>query len=248
MGSLAMRDIMGVEVVAATSDDVIACLEQALDAGPAVQVAFLNAHASNLAADDPAFARVLRGCMVLNDGIGVDLASRRLHAERFPENLNGTDFVPKLLVELTAPRRIYLVGAEAGVAERAAATIGRLAPHHRVVGVQDGFFDRADEADVVASIAAARPEVVLVAMGNPKQELFVARHAAAMGAPVVLGVGALLDFLSGRVSRAPAWMQRWRLEWLYRLALEPGRMWRRYLVGNARFLLRLARTQKPAPR
>lgn len=244
MGSLAVRDIMGVEVVVATSDDVVDRLAQALDEGPAAQVAFLNSHASNLAAQDPAFAKVLRDCMVLNDGIGVDLASRRLHAAPFPENLNGTDFVPKLLAELTVPRRIYLLGGEAGVAERAAEAITQTAPHHQVVGVRNGFFDVADERGVANAIAAVRAEVVLVALGNPKQELFVAEHAVAMGAPLVISVGALLDFLSGRVRRAPEWMQRWRLEWIFRLALEPGRMWRRYLVGNVRFLLRLARTPK----
>ncbi|WP_319804479.1 WecB/TagA/CpsF family glycosyltransferase [Nocardioides malaquae] len=242
--SLPVRDVMGVEVVAVPAADVVAHLARALDEGRRLAVAFLNAHASNVAASQPRFARALDEALVLNDGVGVDLASRRLHGSPFPENLNGTDFVPRLLAELVEPRRLFLLGGRPGVAEAAAEVLAQRAPQHRVVGTRDGYFTDDEAAAVAAEVAASGAEVVLVAMGNPRQELFVAEHGAATGATLLLSVGALLDFLSGRVERAPARVQRWRLEWVYRLALEPGRMWRRYLVGNVRFLLRLARTPR----
>lgn len=242
--SLPVRDVMGVDVVAATIEAVVDHLAQALRERRRIAVAFLNAHASNVAAHDPAFARALRSALVLNDGVGVDLASRRLHGEPFPDNLNGTDFVPRLLTDLEEPRRLFLLGGKPGVAEAAAQAIGRLAPQHHVVGLRDGYFADGEAVDVATEVATTGAEILLVAMGNPRQELFVAEHGAATGATLLLSVGALLDFLSGRVERAPRWVQRWRLEWVYRLALEPGRMWRRYLVGNVRFLVRLARTSR----
>lgn len=242
--SLPVRDVMGVDVVAASAGTVVDHLAAALHARRRVAVAFLNAHASNVAAHDPAFARALDAALVLNDGVGVDLASRWVHGASFPENLNGTDFVPRLLADLEEPRRLFLLGGKPGVAEAAAQALGRLAPQHVVVGVRHGYFADGEAAGVAAEVAATGAEIVLVAMGNPRQELFVAEHGAATGATLLLSVGALLDFLSGQVERAPEWMQKWRVEWVYRLALEPGRMWRRYLVGNAQFLLRLARTAR----
>lgn len=240
--ALELRDIMGVAVVAASTQQVCAHLDDELSAGRPVRLAFLNAHTSNLVAADEEFGRVLAGFTVLNDGVGVDLASRHLHGKPFPDNLNGTDFVPRLLGRLAVPRRIYLLGGQAGVAEAAADTLAVIAPQHTVVGVQHGYFDPAHAPTVTARVAQARADIVLVAMGNPTQEFFVAEHFDEMGAPLVIGVGALLDFLAGRVPRAPAWLRRLRLEWLYRLMWEPGRLWRRYLVGNLRFGLRLLRS------
>lgn len=242
--SLPERDIMGVPVVAAPGDEVVAHLAGELAAGRRTEVAFLNAHASNLAAADVAFAAALRRATVLNDGAGVDLASRRLHGAPFPENLNGTDFVPRLLAGLAEPRRIFLLGAAPGVAEAAADVLAGLCPQHRVVGVHHGFFTDEEAPGVARRIAGTGAEVLLVAMGNPRQELFVAEHGAATGATLLVSVGALLDFLSGRVERAPHWLRRLRLEWVYRLVVEPRRMWRRYLVGNVRFLVALARVER----
>lgn len=242
--SLPLRDILGVPVVAAPGDEVVAHLAGELAAGRRTEVAFLNAHASNLAAADDSFASALRRATVLNDGAGVDLASRHLHGAPFPENLNGTDFVPRLLGGLTQPRRVFLLGAAPGVAEAAAEELARLCPQHRVVGVHHGFFADHEASAVARRVAQAQAEVLLVAMGNPRQELFVAEHGAATGAILLVSVGALLDFLSGRVERAPRWVRRLRLEWVYRLAIEPRRMWRRYLVGNVRFLVALARVRR----
>ncbi len=240
---LPTRDIMGVAIVAATAAEVIAHLDEAVAAGQGVRLAFLNAHGSNIAARDPDFRRTLKDFMVLNDGIGVDIAARVLHGARFPENLNGTDFVPCYLERTTAPRRLYLLGGQPGVAEAAAQSIRARTPHHEIVGLRDGYFGEHEAGDVIAAIAAARPDVVLVAMGNPVQEFFIARHFGAMGCGVAIGVGALLDFQSGRVSRAPAVFRRLRSEWVYRLALEPRRLWRRYILGNSQFIYRLLRTR-----
>ncbi len=239
--TLVTRDILGVAVTSAPMDAMIAHLDARLEAGERIKLGFLNAHASNLAAKIPAFRAALHGFLILNDGIGIDIASRRLHGERFPENLNGTDFVPAYIQRTAKPRRIYLLGGRPGVAEDAAARLKTLAPRHQIVGVQNGYFPPDETAAIVAAIAAARPDILLVAFGNPAQELFIARHFADLGVPLAIGVGALLDFLSGRAVRAPGVFRAARIEWVWRLAREPGRLWRRYLLGNSQFLWRVIR-------
>lgn len=242
--SFETRDIMGVRVTAARAGEVIAWLDGALSRGERIKLGFLNAHTSNLAAADPAFRAVLDGFTILNDGVGVDIASRRLYGARFPENLNGTDFTPRLLAGIARPLRLYLLGAQPGVAAAAAARIAAIAPQHPIVGIRDGYFPAGERGAVAAAVAAQKPDILLVAMGNPAQEMFIAERFDELACGLAIGVGALFDFLAGRVARAPRWMQRVRLEWLYRLWLEPGRLWRRYLLGNSQFLWRLLRTPK----
>jgi exopolysaccharide biosynthesis WecB/TagA/CpsF family protein len=239
------RDVMGVAVLVATTDEAIAHLEAEHAAGRRRSVAFLNAHTSNLAAADETFTRALADFTVLNDGVGVDVASRWLHGEAFPENLNGTDFLPAYLRAIRDPLRIYLLGGRPGVAAAAGEKLLALAPHHEVVGARHGYYDPADVEAVIADIVEVRPDILLVAFGNPQQEQFLAQYAEALDVPLAFGVGALLDFLAGRVERAPVWVRRLRAEWVWRLLVEPRRMWRRYLVGNVTFLLRALRTPRP---
>jgi exopolysaccharide biosynthesis WecB/TagA/CpsF family protein len=236
---LPARDIMGVAVTAATANEAVKALDARLARREPIMLAFMNAHTSNLAGADESFRTLLNRFTVLNDGVGVDIASRVLHGESFPENLNGTDFVPHYLAQTSRQFRFFLLGARPGVADEAAAALLRLAPQHTLAGTRDGYFPPDEAHRIAAEIAAARANVVLVALGNPAQERFIADHFAASGAQLAIGVGALFDFLSGRVSRAPALVRRLRIEWIYRLALEPGRLWRRYILGNFKFISRL---------
>ncbi|HAH11038.1 MAG TPA: glycosyltransferase, partial [Alphaproteobacteria bacterium] len=233
-------DIMGIKVRAATAPEAVAFLDRHLDgSAPPLKLAYLNAHTSNLAASNPAFTETLTRFVVLNDGIGVDIAARLLHAKRFPANLNGTDFTVRYLAETRHTLRLYLIGSQDGVAAQAAEHLAQLAPRHTIVGTQHGYFapERGDE--VLAALRQAQPDLVLVAFGNPAQEFWIDQHAEATGARLLIGVGALFDFLSGRVSRAPQWVRDARFEWAYRLALEPRRRARRYLAGNPYFLARV---------
>jgi exopolysaccharide biosynthesis WecB/TagA/CpsF family protein len=237
--TLVTRDILGVTVTSAPMSEMIATLDARMASGERIKLAFLNAHTSNLAGANPEFAAVLRDFTVLNDGIGVDIAARRLHGERFPENLNGTDFTPALLAQIKRPLRLFLFGGRDGVALAAGAKIAEIAPQHTIAGTRHGYFTPPEEPAIVAEIAAARPDILLVALGNPAQELFIARHSDALGGNMQAGVGALLDFLSGRVARAPAFFRKARIEWIWRLGREPGRLWKRYLLGNSQFLWRV---------
>jgi alpha-1,3-mannosyltransferase len=176
----------------------------------------------------------------MNDGIGVDAASQILFGSRFPQNLNGTDFTPCYFQRTRNNYRIFFLGSSSGVAERAAARlIAMCGGRHQIAGCQNGYSREGDTIGIVAKIAASGADVLLVAMGNPLQERWLAANLETTGCRLGFGVGALFDFLSGDVRRAPAWVRAARLEWAYRLAREPGRMWRRYIVGNPVFLMRV---------
>lgn len=165
---------------------------------------------------------------VVNDGIGMDLASLLIHRRRFAENLNGTDFIPYLCTQRARPLRFFLLGSRPGVAVQAARhLVEKLG--QQVVGTCDGYAEYAEAGDgLVGRINASGAEVVLVAFGNPGQEAWILDHCAASDAPVMFGVGALLDFLSGNARRAPSWVRTLHLEWLFRLCLEPRRLLKRY--------------------
>lgn len=201
-------------------------------------IVLANAHTLNCTAVDPAYRAVLqRAALVLRDGVGVELAAK-LTGQRLEYNFVGTDFVPLLLAAVAAPRvRVFLYGGAAGVAPAAAEALQRFSPAIEIAGCDDGY---GDPEVTVERILAAAPDVLLVARGNPLQETWIDANLARLNVRLAIGVGALFDFLAGRVVRAPRWIRRMRMEWAYRLWLEPGRLWRRYLVGNVVFMSRIA--------
>lgn len=239
--AVTFRRILGIRVASLSRDEAVSLLSGFIRKKTFTKVGFLNAHNANVACSDKEFAAALEDFLVLADGIGVDIAARWLYGAPFPANLNGTDFVPALLVAADKPLKVALLGASRENAERAAARLGEIAPQHRFVVIHDGFFTAQEEPAIIASLAALRPDILLVAMGVPRQEFWIARNLRQEHCTLPIAVGALLDFLSGSVPRAPEWMRRLRLEWLFRLVIEPGRLWRRYIVGNPLFLLRVLR-------
>ncbi|HET7486304.1 MAG TPA: WecB/TagA/CpsF family glycosyltransferase [Acidimicrobiales bacterium] len=250
-------DLLGVPVAAATAAEALAAIRRLGENGTPASVFYANAHSLTLAADDRRYGEVLRGAsLVLNDGSGVAIAARA-QGVRFPENLNGTDFTPRLLAMAAEEGwKVFFLGGRPGVAERAAARLADAIPGLRIAGTHHGYLPDGGDAHMAARIAATGADVVVVAMGNPKQEEWIAAHGPATGARLAVAVGAFLDFAAGEVPRAPAWMNRWGVEWLFRLRCEPRRLWRRYLVGNPVFLSRVAAdwarrrrsgTARPAP-
>lgn len=176
--------------------------------------------------DDPALTLV-------NDGVGMDLAALARHRRRFTENLNGTDFVPLLLREAGRPLRVFLYGARPAVVVEAARVITHEHGGHTIVGCQSGYHDAS--LDVAALVREARPDLVLVALGNPLQERWILDHRDGLPGCLCIGVGALFDFMAGHATRAPGWVRRSRLEWLFRMAREPRRLWRRYTLDALKF-------------
>lgn len=242
MSDLPMIDLLGIPVVKAAPGDALQAVERLAERSAPALVAYVNAHTLNLAHGDPGYHALLRSvALVLNDGVGVSLAAR-MKRDRFPANLNGSDLNPMIL-ELAARRgwSVYFLGAAPGVAEEAARRMTDKIPGLVVAGTRDGYFSRADDSAVAAAIKDTGAEVVMVAMGNPLQEKWLEANLAATGARLGVGVGAFFDFAAARVVRAPAWVNKIGLEWVWRLLQEPGRLWRRYVVGNPLFLWRAAR-------
>jgi len=229
------RSILDVPIQATNKRGAFNLLERSLGRGTRDVVAFGNANLLNLARRDGGVRDALRKFIVLNDGIGADIASRVLFGSKFAENLNGTDFVPYFLLRLRRGVRVFLLGARPGIAERAASALLRECPQHSVVGVQHGYGD-IESPEFLRAIRKLGPDLILVGLGNPAQELWLARHFDATGCALGIAVGALFDFMAGEYSRAPGWMRMARLEWVYRLALEPRRLASRYLIGNPSFL------------
>lgn len=172
---------------------------------------------------------------VVNDGIGIHIAAAMISRERFPENLNGTDFTPYLLRQAHRPLRLFLLGGKPQVAQRAA-EYARQQLGQEVVGVCDGYAGMS-EMRLIERIARSKPDILLVALGNPVQEQWILQHHQDLKVPLVMGVGALFDFWAGAKPRAPRVMQSLRLEWFYRLCLEPRRLFRRYTIDILHFLL-----------
>ena len=208
---------------------------------PAVRPAwrFSTLTARILRASTRNFRGVLRKSLVFNDGIGVDIASAWIYGRRFPENLNGTDFTIEYLKQTHRTYNIYLLGARRRIVTQAAIRLAAKFRRHKIVGYYDGYFKPSDTSRIIENIRRSGADLLLVGFGNPAQELWIAENLEKTGCRLGFGVGALFDFTSGAMPRAPEWVRRCRAEWVFRLSMEPGRLWRRYLVGNATFLYRL---------
>jgi N-acetylglucosaminyldiphosphoundecaprenol N-acetyl-beta-D-mannosaminyltransferase len=206
------------------------------------RVFFANAHTINVCYRDAALRPALEGSdLLLADGSGV-LWGSRLVGKALNYNLNGTDLIPALCRE--GCRRglsIYLLGAKPGVADDAAANLLAAYPGLTIAGKRDGYFKPDEIERVLADVRNAKPHVLLVAMGVPNQELWIARHADQLPGVTCVGVGGLFDFLAKRVKRAPRFIRVIGMEWFWRMMMEPGRLWKRYLIGNLIYVGHLMR-------
>jgi len=201
---------------------------------------YVNADCLNKSYTDHRYAKLLKKAdYVLPDGIGINLACRILGTS-MKENVNGTDMLP-FLCDMAARKghSIFLLGGMSGVAERMAEEIKELYGV-TIAGVRHGYFDhQAGSQEVVNLVNNSGADILLVAFGAPLQEEWITTHKSRLRVGVALGVGGLFDFYSGNTQRAPRWFRELGLEWVYRMIQEPGRMWRRYVIGNPLFLYRV---------
>ncbi|HEV8299102.1 MAG TPA: WecB/TagA/CpsF family glycosyltransferase [Acidimicrobiales bacterium] len=236
--------ILGVPVEDHTRAAALDLIESLIRAGARTHVLYIaNAHTLNLAHDDPSYRDVLcRADHVFGDGSGVAIAAR-LRGVRLKANLNGTDLMPAMLRGLAGRGyRYFLLGSSEEVVNRAAAATRRDFPGWELVGHRPGYLDEAASILVCAAINEARPDVLMVGMGNPAQERWIHDHRHLLNVPVCVGVGGLFDRWAGDHDRAPRWMRRAGLEWVHRMYAQPQTR-RRYLVGNPKFLWRVLRAR-----
>lgn len=206
-----------------------------------ITAAFVNAHCINVAASDKNYARALRRAdVLLPDGAGMGLAAKMI-GRKFVENLNGTDLCEPLCKEAAARgKSVFLLGAKPGIASDAADNLIRKIPGLRIAGVHHGYFGKDETDDIIAKINASRADIVMVAMGVPMQDLWIYQNRITLDANLVMGVGALFDFVAENIKRAPLAVRRAKMEWVWRLGLEPRRMFKRYVLGNPAFVGRAA--------
>jgi len=210
------------------------------------RVAFVNAHCVNVMQHNPSYRQALQSCdWLLCDGFGMRLAGLAL-GQPLRDNVNGTDLFPALCASLS-PTRVFLFGAKPGVAEAVAEWIQGHHPQLQVVGCQHGYLQSDQEHQALLErMRGLQPQLTLVALGVPAQELWLQRWREQLPPGLYLAVGGLFDFFSGRIPRAPQWLRELGLEWTYRLLQEPRRMARRYLVGNLIFAGHVRRERRKA--
>ena len=215
-------DIMGLQFDNITMEEALDAAKALLQGEHAARVVTPNAEIAYEALHDENMRTLLNSAeLMLPDGAGVVLASKILKTP-LKQKVAGVDFADGLLGVLeTTGQSLYLLGSKPGVGELAAQKMMQKHPRLRIAGIADGYFQ--DEAPVIDKINASGADVLFVCLGAPKQEQFMARHQKALHVKLMAGLGGTLDSFAGTVKRAPRWMIRLNLEWLYRLIKEPKR-------------------------
>jgi N-acetylglucosaminyldiphosphoundecaprenol N-acetyl-beta-D-mannosaminyltransferase len=237
--------ILDIRIDNLTMSETIEIILNRLDGEQPGQVCFVNADCANIAYRDEEYRRVLNAAdLTLADGIGLKLAGKVLGRE-IKQNVNGTDLFPRLCEALSGTGKgLYLFGAKPGVADAVREYVHQHYPGTLISGCQHGFYTPDQEPEVLAKVRASGASIMLVALGAPRQDKWISTRLDQLGVKVAIGVGGQFDFYSGNVSRAPLWMREIGFEWLYRFLQEPGRMWKRYFIGNAVFLFRVLREKR----
>jgi N-acetylglucosaminyldiphosphoundecaprenol N-acetyl-beta-D-mannosaminyltransferase len=232
-------DILGIRIDNLNMTEALDWIAHKLNSEGQAMVCMTNAHCANVSCLDPAYYQALQSAgLNLADGVGIRIAGK-LKSTPIRQNVNGTDLFPRLCALLQGTDKgIYLLGGLPGVPEGVARWITGHFPDTSIAGCRNGYFKPEDEPEIARAIRDSGASILFVAMGVPHQELWIQRNLGKTGVRVALAVGGLFDFYSGRIPRAPEWMREVGIEWTYRLIQEPGRMWRRYLIGNWTFLVR----------
>lgn len=241
LASISTATVLGVRVDGISLQRLIHQVESFASSGRRHSVMYANVHVLNTAYRNAELRNILNQAdLVYCDGDGVRLGARLL-GHRLPPRMTGADWIEPLCAACAAGSiALYLLGSRPGIAAHAAQSLQARYPGLRIAGTHHGYLtDPTVCATAIEAINAAHPHVVLVGMGTPIQERWIAAHRHELKAPVVWAVGALFDFVAGVQPRGPRWMLDNGLEWLYRLCSDPRRLWQRYVVGNPLFVLRV---------
>ena len=236
-------DILGVKVASLTMGEAVSQAERYMEERAGAIIATANAEMLLRAVKDDELRRILNAvALVVPDGAGTVWAAHHL-GYAMPERVAGFDLVQELLRRAPARRqKVFFFGAAPGIAEAAKKKAEELYPGLLVVGTRDGYFTPEEEPSILTAIREAAPDLLLVALGVPRQEKWLAKYQEAMGASLSIGVGGTFDVMAGTVRRAPYWMQRAKLEWLYRGLAQPKRIGR--LMALPQFVWRVHAAKK----
>lgn len=201
-------------------------------------ITYLNAHCVNIFFRDPEYARIVGSAdLVYADGQSVVWASRLLK-EPIPERISAGDFIHSFCRSCKENTlSLYLLGSRKKVAENAAIVLQKENPGLKIAGAHHGFLTSEKIPEILSEIKRASPDILLIGMGAPLQEKFADKYLKETNVPVLWCVGALFEYYAKVTPRSPVWMRRTGMEWLFRLATNPRRFWRRYLLGNMTFII-----------
>ena len=231
-------EILGVKVDAVTMTEAVERVGRLICAEKSSLVATANAEMLLRATHDEELKKILNAAdLVVPDGAGTVWAARHL-GKFMPERVAGFDLVQELMKIAPAREiRFFLFGSAPGIAEKAKLKAETLYRGIKIVGVRNGYFTAADEPEIISQIKNSRADILLAALGVPKQEKWLFKHKDTLKIPVSIGVGGTFDVMAGVVKRAPLWMQKARLEWLFRAMLQPSRAGR--LIALPKFVLKV---------
>jgi N-acetylglucosaminyldiphosphoundecaprenol N-acetyl-beta-D-mannosaminyltransferase len=241
MNEMEAVNLLGVRVCTLSVDSLVDFIFRTILEGRKARAVYANVSAINLAQDYAWFKDFLNSSdVVYCDGFGVKWGARLLGL-RLPYRFTPPDWIKLLIAECARQNfSIFFLGGRPGVTEKVGKVLKQDFPDLIIAGVQHGFFDKssvsAQNQEVIQKINAAHPDILLVGFGMPLQERWLLDNWEGLLIKVALPVGALFDYLADELPRAPRWMTDHGLEWLGRLVVEPQRLWRRYLLGNPRFL------------
>lgn len=231
-------EILGVNVNSLTMRQAVEAVQQFIAEKRTALVATANAEMLMRATADEELKDILNQAdLVVPDGAGTVWAANYLGTP-MPERVAGYDLAQELMRDAPAKgHKIYFFGSAPGVADKAREKAFELYPGIQIVGTRNGYFTEADEPEIIAEIKAASPDILLAALGVPKQEKWLKKHLHELQVPVSIGVGGTLDVMAGVMQRAPLWMQKAKLEWLFRALKQPSRAGR--LLALPKFVCRV---------
>jgi N-acetylglucosaminyldiphosphoundecaprenol N-acetyl-beta-D-mannosaminyltransferase len=240
-------DLFGVPVDTLTMDQTVDQIRAWASSGDPHQHVVLNAAKVVELERSPALAEVIRGCdLVSPDGVSVVWASRVL-GRPLPERVNGTDLMERLVATAAEDgHTVFFLGARAEVVAKTVEVLQARHPSLKVAGYHHGYWT--DHGEIVRTIRRAEPHYLFLGIPSPRKEFWLSTNLKQLGVPFAMGVGGSFDVIAGVHRRAPRWACEHGLEWLWRLAQEPRRMWRRYLIGNSQFLALVLRESLRRPR
>lgn len=237
--------MLGTQIDVLTVAETIALVEQYVIQKEPLHLIGVNADKINEMAKNERLRRIVNNCGVINaDGASVVLASRFLKKD-LPERVAGIDLMESL-VSLSQERgyRVYLLGARQEVVDKTAEVLQSRYPDLKIVGVHNGYFKEEDWPNISQELKNAAPDFVFVGITSPLKEYLVEYLQSDGHRCVFMGVGGSFDVISGNISRAPKWVQRLNMEWFYRMLQEPRRLFKRYFVGNGKFIMAVLREKR----
>ena len=232
------KTILGVPIASLTIQEIPKIILLWMKEDGKLTFFYVNAHCLVLASQNPEYKNILKqATLVYSGGIGPILASKIL-GKPLKERTPTPDFINSIFEHLQNENSsVYLIGSTSDSIKKAVTIIRKKFPKLKIDGYHSGFFSPSEETIVIKQINKLKPSVILVGMGSPSQEYWISKNKEHLNAKVFWAVGAMFDVISGKLPRAPKWIQSLRMEWLYRLFQEPKRLWKRYTFGILQFIL-----------